>query len=130
MIAWKPCRCQNPVAGLLGLVNDPYIPEAYVLTVFLKFETFRRWADFDTPISVLDGYVVVNFDSIPPYGRTGGFDSFISVPFGSFENKVKRLPLAVGSPSVYIWHALHTEGSDAMWSDLPIVGIVHVFAFG
>ena len=118
------------VTGLLALVYDPHIAEPYVLAVFLQFEALCGWADTDTTIGMLDRDIVVNFDSIPPHGCASGFNRFVTVPLCRFEDEVKRLPLAVGSPRVYIRHTLHAECSNAVGTDLPVVRIIDILAFG
>ena len=115
---------------LFALVDDPNIAEPHILSVLLKFKTFSGWADTDTTISMLDGDVVVNLDSVPPHGSTRRFDGLVTVPFRRFEDDVKGLPLAVGPPRVYIGYAFHAECSDPVWTDLPIVRIVRILAFG
>ena len=56
------------------LFHDPDVSIPYILTVLLQFQSFGGGAYFDAPVGVLDGHVVVDFESIPPDGGPGRLD--------------------------------------------------------
>ena len=108
----------------------PDIAKAYVLSVFLKFEWLIAWVIFYATIGVFDRNVVVNLDPVPPKCQAGRVLEFFTLPLGGLENKMKRMPLTIGSPGVALGHMLHAYGTNAVRPDLPTVGGLDVFALG
>ena len=115
---------------LLGLIYNPNIAIANVLSMLLKLEAAGSGGNLDPAIGFFDLGVIMDLDAIPPNGGPGIGYLLVTFPLGIFENKVEGMPLAIRSPGIAVGHTVHAKGRDPMRTDLPVVGILDVFSLG
>ena len=71
----------------------------------------------------------MHLDSVPPDRGPRIGDFFVTIPLRVLENKMKGMPLTIGTPCVAIGNPIHAESGNSMSADFPVVWICNVFSF-